>query len=184
MSDTELQQILSRLSKDSSDQAAWRDLFVRLWPFVLAIVWRRLPNKSLSEDAAQEVFVRLLRAAPFKDMTDERQLRAYVWRTAVNVSKDHRRRLHKLAGSEVPIGDNPAAEAIPDLNADVNRFLVSDALRMTQDSLEPSESALLEGLLLGRSIAETASELGQTYSNTAVQLHRLRRKLLDMLQAS
>lgn len=184
MSDSELQRILRRLSEDSSDQPAWRDLFVRLWPFVLATVWRRLPNKSASEDAAQEVFMRLLRSTPFKDITDENQLRVYVWRTAVNVSKDHLRRLHKLAGSEVPIGDNPAAEAVPDRNADENRLLLSEFLRITQGSLGPGENALLEGMLHGRSIAEMAGERGQTYSNTAVQLHRLRRKLLGLLQTS
>src|SRR5687767_3799375 len=86
--DDDLADALRILSSKPEDDTAWRRLFRLLWPFVTAIVWRRLRDRTAVEDAAQEVFIRLVKAKPFAKIDGVPQLRAYVWRTAVNVAND------------------------------------------------------------------------------------------------
>lgn len=46
------------------DEAAWEDLYRKLWPYVMASMYRGLGgNRTLAEEAAQDVMFRILRHA-------------------------------------------------------------------------------------------------------------------------
>ncbi|MBB4398533.1 RNA polymerase sigma factor [Bradyrhizobium sp. ERR14] len=180
MNDQVLDRALAVLSSDPKDQDAWRKLFRALWPFVIAVVWRRLRDRTLAEDAAQEVFLRLVRTSPFPEISNAAQLRAYVWRVAINVSTDLLQRRRRLMRSDRALSDLHEPNLASDTPSE-ERIIFGEAVALTKDALGPEESELLLHFIQGRTIAETALALGQTYSNTAVQLHRLRRKLAKLL---
>jgi DNA-directed RNA polymerase specialized sigma24 family protein len=73
-----LKAAIERLASSSADEDAWRFLYREMRPFVLAILYRRLKDRATAEDAAQEVFLRVLRARPFEKVHDESAFRAYV----------------------------------------------------------------------------------------------------------
>ncbi len=177
----DLAAILQVLTLKPEDDAAWRRLFLLLWPFVTAIVWRRLRDRTAAEDAAQEVFIRLVKAKPFAKIDGAPQLRAYVWRTAVNVANDHaeNKRRQQLRENEARELGTPEITLEPAQSED--HLLFGEALALAHTSLLPEENRLLLLLLKGQNLRETAQELGQSYSATAVRLHRVRDKLHKLL---
>src|SRR5262245_58286836 len=92
--------VLERLKASPADEEAWRALYRQLWPFVIAVIYRKLrgSERKAAEDAAQEVFIRLLRTRPFDRIPDADSLRAYMGRIAENVAKTHLRKLHAEKG--------------------------------------------------------------------------------------
>ena len=181
MRDQDLDRALEVLSSDSKNEEAWRNLFALLWPFVIAVVWRRLRDRNMAEDAAQEVFMRLVRTSPFPEISHAPQLRAYVWKMAINVSTDLIQKRRKQKQRDNALSDLNLPGTTPSSAQSEDRLIFGEALALTSGALAPEENALLLHLIQGHSIAETASKLGQTYSNTAVQMHRLRLKLNKLL---
>jgi len=177
---SELNEALARLAVSKNDESAWRSIYGSLWPLVFATAYRRLRDRSSAEDAAQEVFIRLLHSAPFKQLKDSDELRAYVWRMAINVantSLDRSRRiskgqhaLHELGPSE--LSDDAATE---------DRILYGEALGLAKARLPPEDVKLLGILIAGGNLKEAAETLGLSYSTTGVRLHRLREKLHNLL---
>src|SRR5262249_50266658 len=141
--DEDLAQALSSLSARSDDQAAWRRLFVNLWPFVVGAAWRRIRDRSGAEDVAQEVFVRLVQSRPFANVADVRQLRAYVWRMTINAANDHLKRNRYRTGHETA-ADAAMTEAVPDPAFLDDPMLYAEVLGLTRESLLPDEIRLLE----------------------------------------
>jgi RNA polymerase sigma factor (sigma-70 family) len=174
---------LGRLAVDSRDEYAWRALHKSLWPFVMSIVYRRLKDKIAAEDAAQEVFLRLVHSRPYERIRDGGEFQAYVWRVAINCANtshvmaqqhsDRKSALSDYRGSEDGAGTAAASE---------DRLIFEEVLTLAEGSLAPQDSRLLTILLQGRSLREAADELGQTYSGAGVRLHRLRLKLSKLLK--
>jgi RNA polymerase sigma-70 factor, ECF subfamily len=169
---------LRRLQESPGDDVAWRSLYSRLWPFVIAVTYRRLKDKSVAEDVAQEVFIRLVRLQPFDKIGDSRQLRAYVWRMALNAASSHslseRRRIRGLGAllESFRSSDQVAESIVSD-----DRLLLEEALGLARAAIEPDDKKLFNLLLAGCSLGEAAGQLGLAYSTAGVRLHRLRQTL-------
>jgi len=175
---------IERLASSAADEDAWRFLYREIRPFVLAIVYRRLKDRAASEDAAQEVLLRVLRARPFDKIREEGAFRAYVWRMAQNVANDHlRNAVRKHRGERNLFEWRTAQEAdITDqLSDEHDRFLMEAALRLVMDDLEPKDREFLEMLLRGSTLGEAAVALDMSYSNAGVRYYRLKRKLRRQL---
>jgi RNA polymerase sigma factor (sigma-70 family) len=179
--DADLERALASLASNSEDEQAWRLLFGILWPFVLALVWRRVRDPSIAEDAAQEVFVRLARAKPFKNIDGASQMRAYIWRVAVNVASDWILDRKRQQMRRDAVRDLNPPNVTPEPAQSEDRILFGEVFALARRNLMKDETELLAHLLRGHSVGETARATGQSYSATAVRLHRLRGKLHKLL---
>ena len=177
--------VLERLKASPVDEDAWRSLYRQLWPFVIAIIYRRLrgSERKAAEDAAQEVFIRLLRTQPFDKILNADALRAYTGRIAENVAKTHLRKLHAAIDSERDVAEwsrlEPSMEA---LESD-GELRARELLDLAESILEPKDSDLLRLILEGSSLDRAADQMGLSYSNAGVRLHRIRLKLRNALKS-
>jgi RNA polymerase sigma-70 factor (ECF subfamily) len=74
----------------TEDEAAFAGLIQRQWRFACKVAWSVLRNVQDAEDAAQEVFLKLLRNKGWRDLRDERAFIARAaWRTAVDRLRQH-----------------------------------------------------------------------------------------------
>ena len=95
VSPDELALALGQLRQSPSDEGAWRSIYSRLYPYVVAVAYRRVRDKTIAEDIAQEVFVRIARLRPFDRIDDPEHFRAYVWRMAINVAHSFARSVRR-----------------------------------------------------------------------------------------
>lgn len=80
----------------SDDEAQFANLVERHWRFAWKIAWTILRNPQDAEDAAQEAFLKMLRAEAWRNLRDERAFVArVVWRTAVDHHSARRTRTHR-----------------------------------------------------------------------------------------
>lgn len=178
----ELAGILATLNASPQDRAAWELLYVNIWPYVYGIVYSFLHGrKELAEDVTQKVFIRLIQYCPFSEIKHPPVFRSYVAITARNVARDAIRRL--LGAKEVSI------EALPNMQdfqeAGMGPSVDEADLRYTLDQLlsdlSPQDVQLLRLHLEGSRLSEIAEKAGISYSNVAVRLHRLKKRLRERL---
>jgi RNA polymerase sigma factor (sigma-70 family) len=181
--DDALNAALNRLAVAPTDESAWRVLHRQLWPIVVSITYRRLRNAGAAEDAAQDVFLRLVYSKPYERIRDPSEFRAYVWRVAINCASSIHQNTRRNRAAKNAVSENksldPAVDTTP---SNEDRLLLEEALNLAQSSLVPLDSKVLTALLEGRNLRETADELGQSYSSVGVRLHRLRKKLYKALE--
>ena len=88
----------------SDEEAEFAGLIERQWRFAYRVAWAMLRNAHDAEDAAQETFLRILRAGAWRGLRDERAFVARAaWRAAVD-----RLRQRRTSDSDEP--DEAAAE--------------------------------------------------------------------------
>ena len=177
----ELAAALGRLRQSPSDDGAWRSIYRRLWPFVVAVAYRRVRDKGIAEDIAQDVFVRIARLRPYDRIDAPDQFRAYVWRMAINVANTYARSVRRRERGLKALWDWGGRDHLVAPAASDDRLVFEELLSLVHDVVEPVDRTLLELLLEGRPLADVASELGLTYSAAGVRLHRLRQRLRKAL---
>jgi RNA polymerase sigma factor (sigma-70 family) len=182
-SESALSSGLRRLAIEPLDEDAWRTLFERLWPFVISVVWRRLKDRSAAEDAAQEVFLRLLRMRPFPQISEPEEFKAYVWRMSVNVAHDYTAKRDRLDRDReaMSILESPGRRTGEHLGD--GYLLFEEVVGLATADLAEDEYRILKCLISGMDIHEIGKTLGLSYSATAVRVHRLRRKLGKLLKS-
>ncbi len=174
--ESSLAEALAVLAVSRGDEAAWERLYRLSWPFVRAVVYRRLGGvEGLAEDAAQEVFVRLLRSCPFEDLQSPDAFRGYLWRVSDNVARTYRRRI--ASRPTVPLTDD-AASQIYDASANLaDEVQLGHLLNDVWSRLSDPERHVLRMLIEGQAIGEIAKKLGVSYGAAAIRIMRLRGKL-------
>ncbi|MCI0408289.1 MAG: sigma-70 family RNA polymerase sigma factor, partial [Acidobacteria bacterium] len=75
------------------DEAAFQAFYQKTAPSLWSYLCRVTASASLAEDLVQEAFCRLLKSPPPR--TEERELRAYLYRIASNLAIDHWRRARR-----------------------------------------------------------------------------------------
>jgi RNA polymerase sigma-70 factor (ECF subfamily) len=178
-----LEALVARLASSPADEEALRALYRQTWPFVFAVVYRRLHGaKALAEEASQEVFLRLVRACPFKRLRDPDAFRGYVWRVADNVARTYARRVLARHAAEVtPPEAEVGAADVQHFDRVEEELGAEELLRQVMGAIESRDRELLRLVLEGHSLSEIAKATGLTYGNAAVRLHRLRRRLRKSL---
>jgi len=177
-----LEETLARLSSLPTDEAAWTDLYLRLWPFVLGRVARHVHGSSTAaEDLAQEVFLRLAHYKPFDRLTNPDELRAYLTVMCRNVASNYIRRLLRNPATDSLEG--PLSEVLPAPATSDNASAEEDLWRTLSEGLSPRDRELLSLLVAGFDTREIAEASGATYGTTAVRMWRLRQRLRRRLAA-
>ncbi|MBI4480962.1 MAG: sigma-70 family RNA polymerase sigma factor [Acidobacteria bacterium] len=178
--DKDIAESLQRLASSRADQQAWELLYKHLWPFVVSLAYRALRGqRDLAEDASQEVFYRLLRYCQFEKLQDPNAFRAYLATICRNVVRDY---IAHLLGKEGLDPKTPIKEANSPGNAAEQNAQASELLDNLYQNIDNKSLDLLKLLMHGYSIAEISEQLGISYSNAAVRIHRLRLALRNQLK--
>ena len=138
-----------------------------------AYLHRLTGNSSLADDLAHDAYFRLLRSAP--PTADPARLRAYLFRVATNLYRDHYRRVGRRETELVEPDAEVAAQPDGAVRTDMNQAL---------GRLRPRQRALLwltyvEGL----THREVAAVLGLRPISVGPLLWRARRSLARVLRA-
>jgi RNA polymerase sigma-70 factor (ECF subfamily) len=179
----DLEQILERLAISTEDQQAWEDLYRKIWPWVLAILYRILRGqRELAEDASQEVFIRLLRYARFEELRVPAAFKNYVYVICQNVGKDYLRGLFSLQEYPLAADDEQASGLVARSAQPDTAALLSIRMHEILQSLNEEERRMMKMILEGRPLDEVAKSMGLSYTNAAVRLHRIRKRLSRLRQ--
>jgi RNA polymerase sigma-70 factor (ECF subfamily) len=138
-----------------------------------AYVVRAIGSVTPADDIVQESFLRLLRAPPPTD--DPGQLRAYLFRIASNLIRDHWRREDRERKSAESHSSEPVSVS-PDISLRVDMTRMFERLRPQQRQL------MWLAYVEGSDHAEIAAALGLGERSVRVLLHRARRKLAALLR--
>ncbi|HKO11125.1 MAG TPA: sigma-70 family RNA polymerase sigma factor [Acidobacteriaceae bacterium] len=157
------------------DEAAFAGLIQRQWRFACKVAWSVLRNVQDAEDAAQEVFLKLLRNESWRGLRDERAFVARAaWRTAVD-----RLRQHGSAALEDELVSSEAGPEDAVVGADWDR-----AVRGLIDSLpeELRQPLVLSAEMTSREVAATIGVPEGTVRRRLMRARELMREKLARLE--
>jgi RNA polymerase sigma factor (sigma-70 family) len=177
----QLESVLAQLSTDRQAREAWGSLFEMLWPRVKAATYRAVGGRmDLAEDAAQEVFVRLLRYCDFRKFTEAPNFLAYLRTVARNTAIDIRR---EAAWHTVDISEQEVelSRTFPVQSAE-QRAATSELFARVWEYLSDDEKVIAGLIAEGFSIREIARRLAITDNALSVRWFRLRTRVRNSLK--
>lgn len=157
------------------DEAAFAGLIQRQWRFACKVAWSVLRNVQDAEDAAQEVFLKLLRNESWRGLRDERAFVARAaWRAAVD-----RLRQHGTAALEDELVSSEAGPEDAVVGADWER-----AVHGLIDSLpeELRQPLVLSAEMTSREVAATIGVPEGTVRRRLMRARELMREKLARLE--
>jgi RNA polymerase sigma-70 factor (ECF subfamily) len=159
----------------AGDLAAFEQLMRQHERLVLRTALRILGNPADAQDVAQEVFLRLYRN--LKKVEAAGNLEGWLYRVAVNLCRDQRRR----KGRTEELEDVVAAPGDPqqELTAAERRRVLKMSLRMLP---EKERAALVLRDLEGLSTSEVAEILGSSEATVRSQISKARVKVKDFVE--
>lgn len=160
----------------TGDRAAWGTLVDRYLGPISGYAWYMLGDRGEAEDVAQETFVRLMGKVAAWDANGEASLKTWLYRVAINLCIDRRRKVVPLPMADLPeVPDAHAAGA-------EERFDRERALREALDRLPERQRAVLTMVYYqGFSNGEAAVALRISVEAVESLLARARRALKAML---
>jgi RNA polymerase sigma factor (sigma-70 family) len=174
---SKLSELLKNLAHDNGDPQAWNQLYELLWARVLSTTYRALGGlKDRAEDAAQEVFYRLLNYGDFSRSRTPEQFLGYLNVICSNVAADF---LKDLAEATIPLDEDLEDQQQESLSpANPEQLAISeDLLRKLEGPLDAQEQQLLSLVRNGYKDAEIGEHFGWSYGKAAIRVHRLREKV-------
>ena len=160
----------------SGDRAAWAQLVDRYLGPVSGYAWHMLGDRGEAEDVAQETFVRLMGKVADWDADGAASLKTWLYRVAINLCIDRRRKVVPLPVAELP--------EVPDIHAPgAEEILDRDrVVREALDRLPERQRAVLTLVYYqGLSNGEAAAALRISVEAVESLLARARRALRAML---
>jgi RNA polymerase sigma factor (sigma-70 family) len=174
---SKLSEYLRSLARDNGGSETWNQMYNLLWPRVVSTTYRALGGlKDRADDAAQEVFYRLVNYGDFSRARSADEFLGYLNAICDNVAADF---LRELAEATVPLDEDLTDEQQEHLSpATPEQLAISkDLLRKLQASLDTDEQRLLGLIQEGYKDAEIARHFGWSYGKAAIRVHRLRIKV-------
>jgi RNA polymerase sigma-70 factor (ECF subfamily) len=175
--------LLGRL-RQPEEQAAWTR-FVQLYtPLLLCWVRRWGLQDQDASDVVQEVLVTLVQKLPEFQYNPERRFRAWLRTVALNKVRDFARRRADRGSPEGSLADVIAPDENEELaETEYRQHLVSRALQLMQVEFPPKMwKACWEHVVVGRSVAEVAAELGISEGTVYVAKSRIMSRLRQELE--
>ena len=154
------------------DEAAFQDFYQETAPTLRAFIRRAAGDAALADDIFQETFCRFLQAK--LPPLERRQMKAYLYRTAMSLLSDHWRRLRRERLWNLRILFRKQTVETSSLSGDMERLF---------RQLNPQEQALLWlAYVEGFDHREIATALPVKEKSVRVLLFRARKKLADILR--
>jgi len=162
--------------------AAFRELVDQYKGMVFAVISRTVSDRSLVEDLAQDVFVRVHRG--LRSFRGDARLSTWMCRIAINVCADARQRApREVSLDAAPAGTPPPPAAIvvdPAFAGLELRDRVAKAMARLSDR---SRLVLTLHYFAGRGYEEIAEALDVPLGTVKTQLHRAKQELRAILEA-
>lgn len=171
----------------NEDQAEFAALLERQWRFAFKVAWAVLRNAHDAEDAAQEAFLKILRARAWRGLRDERAFVARVaWRTAVESWSSGESRYRHRIGQREGAGAEPAINDVADHRQDPEENVVTAnweaSVHRLIDSL-PEELRQPLALSVEMNSREIAAAMGIPEGTVRTRLMRARQMLREKMAA-
>jgi RNA polymerase sigma-70 factor, ECF subfamily len=167
------------------EEAEFAGLVERQWRFAYRVAWAVLRNTHDAEDAAQEVFLKILRARAWRVMRDEK---AYVARSAWGLAVDwssRQTRLRRRADRTSESG-GLGMEEVADVRQSPEALVAAGnweaAVHRLIDSL-PEELRQVLVLSVEMNSREIAAAMGMAEGTVRTRLMRARAMLREKIQA-
>ena len=162
--------------------AAFRELVDQYKGMVFAVISRTVSDRSLVEDLAQDVFVRVHRG--LRSFRGDARLSTWMCRIAINVCADARQRApREVSLDAAPAGAPPPPAAVvvdPAFAGLELRDRVAKAMARLSDR---SRLVLTLHYFAGRGYEEIAEALDVPLGTVKTQLHRAKQELRAILEA-
>jgi RNA polymerase sigma-70 factor (ECF subfamily) len=163
------------------DEDAFRQVASTELGGLYAIALGILGNRDDAEDACQEVFIRLHRAA--RRLPPATSLRAWLRRVCINWCLDEVRRRNRRGSLLRCAEHGPAAGPLADPESAIEDSQFRQAIRRALLELSPRQRAIFVlRHVLGCRIREIGQTLGCADGTVKVQLSRATRKLRELLR--
>jgi RNA polymerase sigma-70 factor (ECF subfamily) len=163
--------------RSAGDEAAFRALYDRTAPRLLAYARKVGGRADLADDVVQETFLRYL-TANVPEMTDE-QTMAYLYRIATRLTIDRWRERER---ERRWLGRPLESDALENVAAEPGAQGLDPDLEQALARLKPRDRALLWlAYVEGRPHREMARTLGVAAPSVRVMLFRARRRLAHIL---
>lgn len=181
MEDGALASVIERLCHGSGDQRAWDDLYQAVFPYLFATMFRAFRgSRYLSDEAVQEVMVRLLRNYRFEPgEANPRSLMAYLKLTARSVIVDmvRRQRRDDSRNMTLDVEVEPGSD-IADGSVDaIEVGLAERRLRRILEELDERDRRVVEFLLEGRNLDEIAKALNVAKKTASNRISAVRKEM-------
>lgn len=168
-----------------NEEAEFAALVERQWKFAYQVAWAMLRNAYDAEDAAQEVFLKILRARAWHDLRDERAFIARAaWRSAVDRL---RARKARISADPVPAGATEDHLFGPSGDPDPEQLAIAAnweaAVHRLIDSL-PEDLRQPLALSVDMNSREIAAAMGIPEGTVRTRLLRARQVLRQKLAAT
>ena len=170
--------------KFDADEIA-RDLTERFWNRLRLFAARRLRDRSLAEDVAQEVLRRALEALRSERIENREALPAFLFQTARHVCMQRARSggrearaLERMGSGEQETGHSGSESPLTDLISEERRKAVRTALQALESE---DRNLLLMSYDATIETAEIGRRLGITPGAVRVRRHRAVRRLAELL---
>ena len=150
----------------AGDEVALDELFSRYAPVLLRVLQRQVAGREEAEDLVQQTFLQLHRAR--YDFDSARKFRPWVFTIALNLRREHSRRVRRRAEWPLEHAPDLASEPHQRARADAARDLERALATLPAEQREIIELHWLEGL----SFQEVAEVLGTTRGAAKVRAHR------------
>ena len=151
----------------AGDSGAFDELFTRYAPILLRVMRQQLRSQEEANDLVQQTFLQLHRAR--RDFRSDARLRPWLFTIALNLKREHLRRLKRRPEAELELdGRND-----PSARGDQERFEAAKTLQVALEKLQPGHREVIELHWLGQlSFPEISELLGASLSAVKVRAHR------------
>jgi RNA polymerase sigma-70 factor (ECF subfamily) len=171
-------------SADRSADALATELNERFWLRLRVFAARRLRDRNVAEDVAQETIRRVLEALRDKRVENLDALPAFVFQTARNICLHHGRSAHRETGALRRFGSSQSlvtGEEEDPLSVLIDRSR-REQVRGALETMRPEDRDLLRMLFLDAlDTAEVARRLGIDSGALRVRKHRALQRLAGIL---
>jgi len=166
----------------AGSDAAFRELVDQYKGMVFAVISRSVPDRSLVEDLAQDVFVRVHRG--LRTFRGDARLSTWMCRIAMNVCADARQRApREVSLDAAPAGAAPPAATVVSDPAFADLELRDRVAKGMARLSERSRLVLTLHYFAGRGYEEIADALEVPLGTVKTQIHRAKEELRPILEA-
>jgi RNA polymerase sigma factor (sigma-70 family) len=174
-----LRELLAALAADPTSEGLWSALYKHIYPYVFAVAFRAVRgSKESAKDATQVVFLRLFQYCEFTEFFEPEEFLGYVATIARHAALD----MNKAEGKYVTGLDLTLCDFLPGGPTPQQHEQARKTLTDVLEYLGPEERQLVNLLVEGLSLEEIARQLGISYANAAVRIHRLRARISKRLK--